>query len=321
MVLAVASVLAGLVLLTQAADHFVLGSARLARLLQLSPVIVGVVVMGFGTSAPELFVSGLAAVEGNVDLGVGNILGSNVANLALVLGCAALVRRVGVTSRVLRREVPLSAAATVGFAVMVMAGRLYRIEGAVLLAGFAGAVWLLVRAALRNREDERRLVVEVQEETDHERVSPRRRARELLRVVLGLAGVLVGAQFLVSGASDVAERLGISQGIVGVTLVAVGTSLPELVTAIASSRHGHDDLIVGNVLGSNLVNSLAVGAVVALAGAGALADPGVARRAAVASIVVVAVSWVVMGRRLLVDRVEGGVLLGLYAAMVPLLVL
>lgn len=320
MLQAAALALVGLILLWLAADHFVIGSARLARLLRLSAVIVGIVVMGFGTSAPELFVSGLAALEGSTELSVGNILGSNVANLALVLGTAALLHRVRVTSRVLRFEVPLSAASATGFACMVLVGRLYRIEGVALLACFAGAMWLLVRMVKRDRDDEQRLIAEVEEETDHQlSESPVRRAHELVRIVLGLAGVLVGAQLLVTGATRIAEQLGIAEGIIGVTLVAVGTSLPELVTAAASSRRGHDDLIVGNVLGSNLVNSLAVGGVVALAGPGAFADPEVVRRAAIASIVVVVCSWLVMGRRLLVDRVEGSLLLTLYAAMVPVL--
>lgn len=321
MLLAAISVAAGLVLLAKAADHFVLGSARLARLLRLSPVVVGVVVMGFGTSSPELFVSGLAALEGDPDLGVGNILGSNVANLTLVLGCAALVRRVGVASRTLRLEVPLSATAAITFAGVAMVGTLYLVEGVVLLAAFAGAMAFLVRAARQAREGEQQLVAEVEELTDEELETVPRWVAEAVRAALGLAGVIVGAQLLVSGAGAIAEGLGVSGGVIGLTLVAVGTSLPELVTAIVSSRRGHDELIVGNVLGSNLVNSLAVGGVVALVGSGALVDPTLARRAALASVAVVVLSWLAMGRRLVVDRLEGALLVGVYALAVPFVLL
>ena len=297
----------GLVVLVQASDQFVLGSARLAVELRLAPVVVGVVIVGFGTSAPELLVSGLAAAQGAIDLGTGNIIGSNIANLLLVLGAAAVVAPLAIEPDIVRREVPLSLAAVAAFA-WVVQGRLLAGE-AVLLGLLLVAVLTLV--IVLSRFGTVRIPPAI-EELSKERV---RGGREAVRTLLGLAGTLAAAQAMVLGATDLAARAGLDEGIVGLTIIAIGTSLPELATAAQSARRGEAGLLVGNLLGSNVFNATAVGGVVAAAGAaqGLVIGPSLAGATLVMLGVAVAVSLLLVVRRR-VGRFEGAVLLMAYAA-------
>ncbi|MEY3072068.1 MAG: hypothetical protein RLZZ353_264 [Actinomycetota bacterium] len=297
----------GLVVLVQASDQFVIGSARLAVELRLAPVVVGVVIVGFGTSAPELLVSGLAAAQGAIDLGTGNIIGSNIANLLLVLGVAAIVAPLAIDGDVLKREVPLSLVAVAAFA-WVVQGRLLAAE-AVGLGVLLVAVLTLV--LVLSRFGTVRIDPAI-EELAKERVSG---GREAVRTLLGLAGTLAAAQAMVLGATDLAARAGLDEGIVGLTIIAIGTSLPELATAAQSARRGEAGLLVGNLLGSNIFNATAVGGVVAAAGAaqGLVVGPSLAGSTLVMLGVAVAVSLLLVLRRR-VTRFDGAVLLMAYAA-------
>ena len=315
MVVAILSLAVGFGLLAKAADEFVLGAARLARLLRVSPVLIGAVVIGFGTSAPEALVSGLAAAQGDPDLGVGNVLGSDIANLALVLPVAALAAVVRIDSGTLRREVPLSAAACAAFVVLAWDG-LSSVDGVVLALLLAVALTVIIRAG-RQRGDEE-LAAEVEEFLDVRRHPG---LWEGVRAAVGLVGTVLGAQLLVTGARTVADELGLAEGFVGLSLVAIGTSLPELVTAVAAARRGEDELIIGNLLGSNIFNSLGVGAVIGLVGHAPLADPSVVHRASLALGMVVAGSWYAMWRRQRIDRLEATALLALYVVTLPFAVL
>ena len=302
----------GLLLLAYASDQFVIGAARAATLLRLSPVVIGAVVIGFGTSAPELLVSTLAAAQGSLDVGVGNIVGSNIANLTLVLGAAALVTPIAVRAAVLRREAPLSVASVLLFALLVQGG-MGRVEGAILLAAVAATLWVVLRSA---REDDPLLTGEVEEFVTPGTPSGR---RESARLALGLLGTLGGAQALVWSATTIAAELGLAEGFVGLTVVAIGTSLPELATAVQAARKGETDLIVGNLLGSNVFNSTVVAGAAAMTGPGLPIDPtltGLATALMVA-VAVVASGLMVSGRR--VVRWEGLALLAAYAAMLLLL--
>src|SRR3954454_6951311 len=269
----------GLVVLTFAADHLVLASSRPAARLRISPVVIGVVVIGLGTSAPEFLVSGVAAARGDTGLAVGNIAGSNILNLTLVLGIAALAAPVVVTSQVIRREVPLAVGAVVLFSFLAWAG-LNPLTGAVLAVAGVAAMVVLLRWAGQGRSKD--VVADDAVEFAQANATvdlPVRPARlptwfEPVRAILGLAGVLAGAQLLVSNASAIATKLGVPQVIVGFTLVALGTSLPELVTTVQAQRRGESDLVVGNLFGSNLFNSLAGGAVIGFAGGGGVARGG-----------------------------------------------
>jgi cation:H+ antiporter len=311
--LALLAVAVGLVLLTKAADEFVAGAARLSAALDVPPVIIGAVVIGFGTSAPEMVVSGIAATQGKLDIAVGNIIGSNVANLSLVLGVSALLCLMHVDSSVLRREAPMSTGAVVLFAIFVQGG-LERWEGLVLLAALVVALGYLFFGP---RGDDQELALEVDEFLDDDAgISV---PREVLRTLLGLVGVVAGAQLTVAGASEIADRLGLGEGFVGLTLVALGTSLPELTTAIAAARKGEDELIIGNLLGSNLFNSLAVGAAAGILGPGALDDGKLAGIGTALMVVVAFGAWLFMttGRR--VVRPEAVTLVAGYAVAVPLM--
>ncbi|HVM11615.1 MAG TPA: calcium/sodium antiporter [Actinomycetota bacterium] len=302
----------GIALLTVAAERFVIGASRLAVLLRVSPVVVGVVIIGFGTSSPEVLAAGLAALQRQPEVAVGTIVGSNIANLTLILGVAALARPIVVTSKTIEREAPLSAIA-VGMFAIALQGRLGRGVGLLLLLGLAWGLWMVLRAAAPDEELAR--------ETDEfVRVSePHRRGVEAIRTVLGLGGTILGAQLLLVGATGLAESLGIAGGFAGFTIVALGTSLPELVTALQAARHGEPDLIVGNLLGSNLFNSLAVAATVILVRPGPLDAPTLTGIGTLVMVGVAAAGWLMMATARKVVRWEAVVLIVAYLAILPLL--
>jgi cation:H+ antiporter len=308
---------AGLALLALAPDRFVAGSAGLADRWGISRVVIGAVVIGFGTSAPELLVSGLAAGQGEPEVGVGNVIGSNMANLGLIVAVAGLIGHLGVPGGLLRRELPLTLAATVAFAVAVQGG-LDRVEGACLAVGLAVALGVIVRSAPRDRgAAPEELASEVGEFLADEVERPA--GRQVTQAVGGLIGTLVGAQLLVWGAVEVAADLELSGGFVGMTIVAIGTSLPELVTAIAAARAGEDQLILGNVLGSNLFNCLAVGAVVGLVRPEPIADAAITVGAVGLMLAISFLAAGAMIRRREVTRGEAVTLLVSYLVCMPLL--
>lgn len=305
MLLAVISLLVGLGILVKAGDVFVEAAAQLARSLKVSSVVIGAIVLGFGTSAPELVVSTIAAARGNAALGVGNIVGSNVANLSLVLGVAALVTPIALSASVIRRQAPLSIAAVAAFALVVSDGELNRLEGAILLVLLIGAMVILIKTP-----DE----IAVSETNSDKSI-----ARSLLMSLLGLAGVLLGAQLAVSGATKLAESWGLSGGFIGFSLVALGTSLPELVTAVAAARKNEAGLIVGNLFGSNLFNGLAGGAAMGLANAGQIGDAKLTTGALLAMLGAVVWAYARGAVKKRIGKSDALILLGIYvAAMVYL---
>ncbi len=304
MLLALGAIAIGVVVLWRGADEFVTGAARLAVVFKISPIIVGAVIVGFGTSAPEMLVSAFAASSGDNDVGIGNIIGSNIANLSLILGAAALIIPISIGSGVLRREAPLSAGAAVLFAILVRNG-ISTVEGLVLFGALVFALLGLLRSG--NNEE---LAEEVAELTEGIELVA---GNELKRTLIGLAFTVSGAWVLVWGAIDIADRIGVSGGFIGVTLVAIGTSLPELVTTIAAAKQGEDELIVGNLLGSNLFNSLAVGGIVGLLGDGTVLDPSLTGSDLVFMLVVSIGSVIAMRTRGVFTRLEGFMFLGVFA--------
>ncbi len=310
MVIGLLAVLGGIVLLWKAADEFVDGAAGLAAMLSVPPLVIGAVVVGFGTSAPEMLVSGLAAVQGESDLGVGNVVGSNIANLSLILGAAVLLITIKIDSAVLRREAPLATAAAVAFAVAVQGG-IQAWEGGVLLVLMIGVLYLL----LTSPGPDIALEIEVEEDLGDSDGS----AKSLgLRTLAGLIGTVGGAWILVWGATDIADQLGINSGFVGLTLVAFGTSLPELVTAVTAARRGHDELIIGNLLGSNLFNSLAVGAVIGLLGDGAAPESSLTGQGVLIMLLVCIGVFLAMVGREAMNRLDGTVLLSVFVGFLIL---
>lgn len=306
MLLALVFLVVGLVLLTIAADNFVDGAVQVAAALRISPVVIGALVIGFGTSLPEMLVSGVAAVQGDADLGVGNVVGSNVANLSLVLGLAALIAAISIDSITKRRELPLCIGAVLVFALLVQGG-FRRWEGITLLVLMAATVaWLIARAHDHDLEW-----------PAHDDESGSTRLRSTIRTVLGLAGTVSGAWLLVDGGTTLAEEAGLTGGFVGLTLVAIGTSLPELVTAVVSARKGETELIIGNLLGSNIFNSLAVGAVLGILGPGPLEDDNLAGLATLIMIAVVAIAAAFLYTGGRVVRWQAAGLLVVYLVSMP----
>ena len=258
---AIALVVGGLVLLTLSADRLVLSAARLSRLWGMSTVLIGALVIGMGTSLPELLVSTLAAARGEMDLAMGNIVGSNVANLSLILGVSVVILPVAGHLHTIKREGVLMLSAVAVFGLAAWGGAINRLEGCLLLVGMALSGWLLVRWS---RQDVAEGIVTI----DADDVAPpgRGAAFELVMGVLTLVATLGGADLLLRGARIVATEMGLTEGFVGLSLVAIGTSLPELATGIAAARRKENAIVIGNVLGSNLFNSLGVAGAAALAG-------------------------------------------------------
>lgn len=311
MLLTLVALVAGVVLLAFAADQFVLGAARVALISRISPLVVGVVIIGFGTSSPELLVSAIAAAGGDAEIAVGNIVGSNIANLSLLLGVGAIIVPIAVASSTVRREAPITVGAMALFLVLVQGG-IGAVEGVLLLVAMAVALWAVTRGAKAGDP----LGPEAEELADAGHHSMR---TEVVRTVLGLIGTVAGAQLLLWGAVDLADRAGLGEGFVGATLVAIGTSLPELVTVVQSARRRETDLIVGNLLGSNLFNALGVGGVIGLIGATEVDDSSLTLIAAGAAVVVSVVAVLSMRTRRAVERWEGIALVIAYAAIVPFL--
>lgn len=311
MLVAIFGVIGGVSLLAVAADQFVLGAARVALLRRIPTLLVGVVIVGFGTSAPELLVSTLAAADGTVEIAVGNIIGSNIANLSLLLGVGALFVTLEVTSRTVRREGLITLGAMVVLAVVVRGDGISDPEGLLLLGLMTAALFVVSRRSPGDPLGPE--AVELAEPSTH------RLGTEAVRTLLGLLGTVGGAQLLLWSAVDLAERAGLAEGFVGATLVAVGTSLPELVTVVQSARRRQTDLIVGNLLGSNLFNALGVGGVVGLVGSVPVTAPALTTAGAWAAVAVagVAVASMQTGRR--VSRTEGIALVIGYFAILPFL--
>lgn len=298
MILNSLALVAGLAVLVFAADHFVLGAARVAAALNMPSAVIGAVVIGFGTSLPEMVVSIVAAGGGDRDLGVGNIVGSNVANLGLVLGVAALIATMTISKTTLRREIPLSIGATALCALLYFDGSVERWEGIVMLTALVTAVVFLVRSGM------------TEELPDHD--DDAGLGREIARTLGGLIGVVIGAQLVVNGATGLADTWGLTGGFVGFSMVALGTSLPELVTTFACARRGETELIIGNLFGSNLFNSLAVGGGMGLVGPGLIGDDLLTSWGIGAMLAVSLIATALCARRKRLGRVDGVILVALY---------
>lgn len=252
----------GFVLLIKGADYFVDGSSSVAKILKVPTIIIGLTVVAFGTSMPEFSVSVTAAMKGSNDLAVSNVLGSNIFNLLVVLGCCALLNPVQAQSSLLKREFPFSIFVTVillflnaDFSIdKVRRGNeqfvLGRMGGILFLILFGVFLYATVKTALKAREG--------QEDTEYEEYVSMSPAKSAAYIIVGLAGIVLGGELVVDSACRIAETFGLSQTFIGLTIVALGTSLPELVTSMVAAGKGENDLAVGNVVGSNIFNILLI---------------------------------------------------------------
>jgi cation:H+ antiporter len=246
--------LLGLILLIASAERFVFGACALAQNLRVSPLLIGVVIVGFGTSAPELLVSGIAAWQDKSGLAIGNAIGSNITNIALILGVAALIRPLAVHSLVLRRELPILLAAMLICWVLLSNGRIDRLDGILLLLAFVAMMYWMISVARGSRSDGIDPLA-APFPVDTAGIS---NVRAVAWLVVGLVVLLASSRLLVWASVELAERWGVSDLIIGLTVVAVGTSLPELATSAAAAFRRMDDIAIGNVVGSNTFNTLAV---------------------------------------------------------------
>jgi cation:H+ antiporter len=246
-------ILAGFVLLIKGADLLVDGAAAVARRFNVSDMLIGLTVVAFGTSAPELAVNLLAAVQNTTDIAIGNVVGSNIANILLILGIAGLIRPLRVTSETVWREIPMCLLAAFVLSLLAndrlidggAADALSRIDGLVLLCFFIVFIYYTLAGAL-----------DIEDAGAYAPPPATNLRRNLFFIGLGLAGLVGGGQLIVHGAVTVARQLNISEAIIGLTVVAVGTSLPELATSAIAARKGNADIAVGNVVGSNIFNIL-----------------------------------------------------------------
>ena len=304
------AILAGLAALIWSADRFVLGAASLAQRLGMPSLLIGMLVIGFGTSAPEMIVSALASLQGNPGLALGNAYGSNIVNIALILGVTALISPIVVNSSVVRRELPVLGAVTVLSVALLWDLELSRLDGIVLLATFAGLVGWSIREARLSRGDA--LGVETEADMD---IRPLSRNAAIGWTVGGLLVLIVSSRALVWGAVELARSFGVSDLVIGLTVVAIGTSLPELASSIAALRRKEHDIALGNVVGSNLFNTLAVvglsGVIMPFAAPGEILTRDLPVMSALTFALVLMCYG--FGRRGRVNRIEGGLLLAAFA--------
>ncbi|MDY0167820.1 MAG: calcium/sodium antiporter [Thermoguttaceae bacterium] len=317
MILAAAAVVFGLLFLVLSADRFVEGSAATARHIGVPPLVIGMVIVGFGTSAPEMVVSAISAAQGNPGLAMGNAYGSNIANIGLILGLTALISPIAVHSQVLRKELPVLLAITLLAAFQIHNGEITRTDAWVLLVLFALIMIWTVIQGVRQRGDSFSSLV--QKETEAYQMPL---GRAVFWLVVGLLGLILSSRILVWGAVEIAEALGVSDLVIGLTIVALGTSLPELASSLAAMRKGEHDIALGNVLGSNLFNTLAV---VGIAGAihpMAVAPEVLSRDWLVMGLMTLALSVIGygFGRPGRINRFEGGALLTCYVCYMAWLV-
>ena len=253
MTLYILSVVLGLIALVWSADRFVDGASNVARHYGMSPLLIGMVIIGFGTSAPEMVVSTLAAYQGNPGIAIGNAYGSNITNIALILGLTALFMPISVHSLILKKELPILTFITLLSIGLIYDLELSRADAIILLLVFSALMFWTIREGLKNSRDA--LAKEVESELEVHRAPLK---KSFVMLIIGLVVLIISSRFLVWGAVEIARTLGISDMIVGLTIVAVGTSLPELASSIIAARKGEPDIALGNVLGSNLFNTLAV---------------------------------------------------------------
>jgi cation:H+ antiporter len=306
------ALLIGFIILVWSADRFVIGAASTAKNFGMSPMLIGLTVVSFGTSAPEILVSIMASTTGAGSLAVGNALGSNIANIGLVLGITALVAPLPVRSKVLKQEIPLLLAIT-----FLAGGVLYdlylgRIDSIILILSLIACLFLFTRFQ-RNASDED---IADEEEELPELPTP----WAIFWLIAGLILLAGSSRLLVWGATEIATTLGVSELIIGLTIVAIGTSLPELAASVASALKGHTDIALGNIVGSNIFNIAAV-----------MAVPGLLAPIELESIVLLRDYGMTLGLTLLlallalfqkppnISRVEGGILLAAYAGYLALL--
>ncbi|MCX2760102.1 calcium/sodium antiporter [Vibrio sp. Sgm 22] len=307
---AIAFLIIGLGFLVWSADKLVYGAAALARNFGISPLVIGMTILAMGSSAPEMMVSATAALDGKTDTAVGNVLGSNIANIALILGITALIKPLSISSGVIRRELPLMIGVTLLAGALLWDNHLGFYEGVLLFVLFAAFLFAMLQIS-RSEKKNGDAFLDEQESEIPEGVSNPKAA---MWVVIGLIILPLAANMLVDNAVVIAKFFGMSDLVIGLTIIAVGTSLPELAASLAGVMKGEDDMAVGNIIGSNVFNILAV-----------MGIPGILNPSVLSEFAMGRDFWVMLGVSLLlvvmalgksrsVNRIEGGVLIVTFVA-------
>ena len=310
----------GFVLLVKGADVFVDGSSGIARFFKIPSLVIGLTIVAFGTSAPEAAVSITASITGQTGIAVGNISGSNIFNILVVLGICAMIKPISVQRSIMNRDYLLMLIACVAFFVVSAdiwlgsgTNMVSRGDGIILALFFCIFMYMTIRSALKGRNEPTTLP-DVPHEAPKEKKAepPVKLPKSIIMAILGLAGVVIGGQLVVNGASDIAKSFGASETLIGVTVVAIGTSLPELVTSIMAARKGENDIAVGNVIGSNIFNILLVGGL-----ASAISPIAMNMNNLIDIVILVIVSVYIMAlvwKKQLLTRAGGVSMLAVYAA-------
>jgi len=309
----------GGVLLVVGAEGLVRGASRLAASMGIPPIIIGLTVVALGTSSPELAVGISSSLGGNADIAMGNVVGSNIFNVLFILGVTAIISPLVVHERIIFFEVPLMIFVSLLLLVFSIGGNLNRIEGIILIVGLIAYMLFLIR---QSRRENAAVTAEYAAEFSEADKTPSTIARDVIFVLVGLGLLVTGSELFVGGATEIAEALGVSQLVIGLTIVAIGTSLPEVATSILASLKGERDIAVGNVVGSNIFNILAVlGISSAVSGSGiAAADVAVRFDIPIMTGVAVITAPIIFSRRE-VSRWEGVLFVGYYFAYTAYLIL
>ncbi|EJG0889058.1 TPA: calcium/sodium antiporter [Vibrio parahaemolyticus] len=301
---AVALLIVGLVLLVWSADKLVFGSAAIARNVGISPLVIGMTILAMGSSAPEMMVSATAAWDGKTDTAVGNVLGSNIANIALILGITALIKPLSISSAVIRRELPLMIAVTVLAGVLLWNSHLGFYEGVLLFVLFGAFLFTMLQISRKEQKSGDAFLEDQESEIPQGVSNP----KAIMWVVIGLILLPLAASLLVDNAVIIAKHFGMSDLVIGLTIIAIGTSLPELAASLAGVLKGEDDMAVGNIIGSNVFNILAV-----------MGLPGIINPSTLSEYAMGRDFWVMLGVSLLlvamclgksrsINRLEGAIL-------------
>lgn len=308
----------GLVLLVWSSDIFVDGATSTAVRYKVSPLVIGVVIIGFGTSSPEIIVSIMASLEGNPGIAIGNAVGSNITNIGLVLGITALLAPIMVKSSVLKRELPILLIVTALGMVLLLNHTLGVVDGIILIATLSGILFWMIRSN-RNAPTDDPLVQEVNQEIGE--VPKLSKLRSMLYLIGGLALLMISAQMMIWGAVEIAEYFEVPDLIIGLTIIAIGTSLPELAAAVAAALKSEVDMMIGNILGSNLFNITAVLAVPALLAPQLIDSQVLQRDYPIMIAFTIAMLLVALPRKgnAVISRIEGFLLLALFVGYLTLL--
>ena len=310
------AIITGFIALIWSADRFIFGAAASARNLNISPLIIGLTIVGFGTSAPEMLVSTFASLDGSPALAIGNALGSNITNIALVLGATALIIPLNVHSRILRKELPMLIIAMLLALVLIIDGSLDFTDGILLFGSLILVMWWITHQALTERNHDA-----MEDEYDDEIPCNVPMSKAIFWLFAGLVLLIASSKLLVFGAVNIATAMGISELVIGLTIIAIGTSLPELAATIAGAMKNEHDIAIGNIVGSNLFNILGVMAIPGILAPGPLAEGILERDIPVVFTLTMAVFIMSYGFKGpgRINRIEGGILLSSFFAYQVLL--